>query len=237
MIIKPNDTLAAIVSRNIYAANILNEHGIDYFSRGNRNLETACLEDNGPMSTILEELWDLKCQDTSALDFQKMSLTELSIYILQTHHRFTEKKVTFIKHTLARLVRENGNADEKIERLQNTFHDLSVYLTVHMRHEELVVFPFIQELAKSKCVIHSISSKILQPIASMQEDHCHEVDTLRQLSFLTKNYSASKNADYALQITYDAMRELEQDLKIHMHLENNVLFPGALYLAYSRSNN
>jgi regulator of cell morphogenesis and NO signaling len=237
MFIKPDETLADIVSRNISAATILNEYGVDYFLRGDRNLETACLEDKCPMSVVLGELWDLKDQRTNLVNFQNVSLAELSVYILKTHHSFAEKKVTFIRHTLARLVRENGEHDKRIAKLQSVFHDLCVYLTVHMRHEELVIFPFIRRLGKNKFTFHSISAEVIHPIMAMQEDHCQEVATLKRLSDLTKNYSVTTRADYALQVTYDAMRELERDLKVHMHLENNILFPRALDLAKSTSKN
>lgn len=237
MLITPNETLATIVSRNIHAATVLNEYGIDYFSRGNRSLEMACLEDNKPMAAVLEDLGELNGPGPKTMNFQAMSLTQLSTYILKTHHRFAEKKVTFIKHALARLLRESGSYDDKLDQIQNTFNDLSVYLTVHMRHEELVVFPFIQKLARGNRIVQSLSSQIVQPIMSMQEDHRYEVDTLRRLVFLINNYLLTKKADYALKITYDAIRELEQDLKIHMHLENNVLFPGAVYLANAYMKN
>ena len=231
MLITADESLADIVSRNIGAANILNEFGVDYFLRGDRTLEAACLEDKCPMPVILGELWELTDQRSDVPDFRNASLTELSVYILKTHHKFAESKVTFIRHTLARLVRENGDRDRRIPELQDAFNDLCVYLTVHMRHEELVIFPFIRKLGRNRLALSAISTDVVQPIRAMQEDHCQEVATLRRIALLTRNYTITSKGDYALQVTYAAMRELERDLKIHMHLENNILFPRALSLA------
>jgi iron-sulfur cluster repair protein YtfE (RIC family) len=48
---------------------------------------------------------------------------------------------------------------------------------------------------------------------------------------LIKHYHAGKTSDYAIATAFNAIRELEEDLKIHMHLENNLLFPKAIKFA------
>jgi regulator of cell morphogenesis and NO signaling len=237
MEITQEDTVGLIVARNIHAASVFNSYGIDFFSRGDRTVEAACLEDHVPMPTLLEDLWELRNQNFSTPDFYTMDLTTLSIYILKTHHRFTEKRVIFIKHTLERLIREFGEQNRKVNALKDMFDDLSVYLTVHMKHEEHIVFPFIQKLAKTRAARTLSLSSIEQPIAAMKDDHDHEVLTLKSIASLTDHYAVGKNSDYGLKITYGAMRELEDDLRIHMHLENNILFPRAIDLAYSNIKN
>jgi regulator of cell morphogenesis and NO signaling len=237
MEITQEDTVGLIVARNIHAASVFNFYGIDFFSRGDRSLEAACLEDHVPMSALLEDLWELKDQNFVTPDFCNMDLTALTIYILKTHHRFTEKRVIFIKHTLDRMIRELSEQNPKMSALKRVFDDLSVYLTVHMRHEEHIVFPFIQKLARSGTVRTLPLSSIEQPIAAMKDDHDHEVRTLKSIASLTGQYTVAKNSDYGLRITYGAMRELEDDLRIHMHLENNILFPRAIDLAYSNIKN
>ncbi len=237
MNIRQDDTVGLIVARNIHAASVFNSYSIDFFSRGERTLEAACLEHCVSLSHVLEDLGDVKDRNESVPDFERMELTALSMYILRNHHKFTERKVVFIKHTLERLMREYGEENTKVYELKKTFADLSVYLTVHMKHEEFIVFPFIRKMTRVKSWRSPGMSVIADPIASMKEDHHHEVQTLAKIAALTNNYVLPGDADYALQVTYGALRELEEDLKIHMHLENNILFPKAIAFAYANIKN
>jgi regulator of cell morphogenesis and NO signaling len=227
MYIKKNDRVGAIVTRNVEAASIFNSQGIDFYSRGQRTIEHACLEDHAPLGVILEELWDLKEPDADATDFEQMDLADLSFYILRTHHQFAEKKVVYIRNGLDRFVREN-ELSVNVKDIIRIFDDLSLYLTVHMKHEEFIVFPYIQKVARSGMPDRSQVMGLEYPIAAMRDDHLHEVATLKRLASLTNNYTLSSVADIGLQMTYSAMKELEEDLKVHMHLENNILFPRTI---------
>jgi regulator of cell morphogenesis and NO signaling len=230
MDVSKNDTVGLIAARNFQAASIFNYYGIDFYSKGERTLEHACIDHNVAMTIILDELSELKGTQSN-LDFQRMNLMDLSVYILRTHHKFTEKKVVFIKHTLDRLSREYGHGGVNINGIKKTFEDLSTYLTVHLKHEEFVIFPFIQKMVKTGSTKFFKLGALEHPIEAMKDDHQHEVSVLKKLAALTNNYAVPANADYALKITFGAMKELEDDLKIHMHLENNILFPKAINLA------
>jgi regulator of cell morphogenesis and NO signaling len=229
MHVDKNDKVGLIAARNFQAAAVFNLHGIDFYSKGDRTLEHTCLDHSVSVTAIMEDLVELK-DNPDLPDFLAMDLTRLSLHILRTHHRFTEKKIVFIRHTLERLARERTPLSAKVEQLCKTFDELSIYLTVHMKHEEFIVFPFIQAIAKGRVRHFSDTTSIQHPIKAMTDDHLHEVAMLQKLGHLTNNYVLSSNADYALRITYGAMKELENDLKIHMHLENNILFPKAINL-------
>jgi regulator of cell morphogenesis and NO signaling len=144
--------------------------------------------------------------------------------------------VTFIKHTLERLQRESPST-YNIAMVKEIFDDLSLYLTVHMNHEEFVIFPFIQKMVKTKSIRFSKLRGLEHPIAAMKGDHRREVSIMRRLSRVTNNYLVPKKSDYALGIAYGAMKELEEDLKVHMHLENNILFPKAVGFAATLTKN
>ncbi|HYG04736.1 MAG TPA: DUF542 domain-containing protein [Chryseosolibacter sp.] len=225
-----SECLSSIVTANLNAASVFNYYGIDFYSRGTRTLEHACIDENVPITNILEELWDLKSRRDTVPDFTHMSMSKLSSHILQTHHKFTEKKLVFIKHTIERLVGMHGEDFPNLPQIKKTFEDLSVYLTVHMRHEEFVVFPYIQKTLRNPSASRSMLRTIHGPINSMEKDHDHEVTLLKMLATLTSNFTPQPNADFAVKTTYSSMKELVEDLKIHIHLENNILFPKALNL-------
>jgi regulator of cell morphogenesis and NO signaling len=230
MNIRKTDTVGSIVTQNIQAASVFNSYGIDYYAHGQRTLEEACIKENVPIVNLFEELWELDRPDTE-YEFAKMDMIRLSTYILRNHHKFAEKKVTFIKHSLTNLVSVFGEKLPYLLRIKKEFDELSLYLTVHMKHEEFIVFPYIQKMVRNSGHNLNTLQTIQRPISSMKEDHDHEVIALKKIRELTNNYQAPKRSDYALIVTYRAMKELEEDLKIHMHLENNLLFPKAIKFA------
>jgi regulator of cell morphogenesis and NO signaling len=50
---------------------------------------------------------------------------------------------------------------------------------------------------------------------------------------LTLNYNIPPDACNTYSVTLKLLREFEEDLHIHVHLENNILFPKSLALAES----
>jgi regulator of cell morphogenesis and NO signaling len=45
---------------------------------------------------------------------------------------------------------------------------------------------------------------------------------------LTNDYTPPSNACVSHKVTFSKLRELDNDLMQHMHLENNILFPRAI---------
>ena len=50
---------------------------------------------------------------------------------------------------------------------------------------------------------------------------------------LSGNYTTPEDAYPTFHALYDVLREFEQDLHQHIHLENNILFPSAIALENS----
>lgn len=231
-----NDCLASIVTRNIAAAAVFNYYDIDFFSRGGRTLEDACLADNVSISNVMEDLWNLEHRVGEVPDFDRMGLEPLAIYILKNHHRFAESKIGLIKHRMEAHITEFGVTDSMLAPLRTLVADLSVYLTVHMRHEEFVVFPFIRKLSRNGKLKTASLYSVERAVESMKQDHDHEAALFRSIAELTDHYTLPKGGDFGIRTLYGNLQELEEDLRIHMHLENNILFPRALDLTSSLIN-
>src|SRR5688500_2263492 len=103
MNIRKTDTIGFVVTQNILAASVFNTYGIDYYAHGSRTLEEACIDEHVPIVNLFEELWELGTPDIG-FEFANMDMIQLSAYILRNHHKFAERKVTFIKHSLNSLL-------------------------------------------------------------------------------------------------------------------------------------
>src|SRR5678815_1387851 len=72
---------------------------IDYCCGGNRPLTEACASAGVEVDNVMEQLsaLDKSAPGDRAVDFQKLSLTELITHILETHHVFTKSEMNRIR--------------------------------------------------------------------------------------------------------------------------------------------
>lgn len=225
---KKTDTVACIVTKDLRAAEIFNNYSIDFCFHGRRTVEDLCIEKKISIADIMEELWELDTNNSTSPDFTQMEIDRLTTYIMSTHHKYTEKKLVFIRNCLDRLIREHGTRHPALALLQKTFDDLSVRLFLHMNQEEFIVFPYIKKMVRKRNASSPIFQTVETPITNMMRDHRQEGISFKRIDDLTLHYTIPKNGDYSYKVTYSALKELEEDLRIHIHLENNILFPKAI---------
>jgi regulator of cell morphogenesis and NO signaling len=68
------------------------------------------------------------------------------------------------------------------------------------------------------------------PVAMMKEEHDNEGVRFRKIAELSHNYTPPKDACSTYSVTFALLKEFEADLHLHIHLENNILFPKALQM-------
>lgn len=64
----------------------------------------------------------------------------------------------------------------------------------------------------------------------MQADHDPAGALLDSIKQLTSNYNAPGDACNSYKFLFKKLEELVDDLRVHIHFENNILFPKALQL-------
>ena len=93
-----------------------------------------------------------------------------------------------------------------------------------MKKEELVLFPAIKRLEAQHHDDHPLSASIQAPIDAMVHEHVIAGDLVKQIRTLSNNYTPPDFACPTFKITYQKLREFDNDLMKHVHLENNILF-------------
>ena len=107
-------------------------------------------------------------------------------------------------------------------------------LAAHMKKEELILFPFIKKMVKAQidkgAILAPQFGTVENPIAMMMQEHDNEGERFRQIAELTNNYNPPADACNTYRVTFAMLDEFEKDLHLHIHLENNILFPEAAKL-------
>lgn len=222
--------VGGIVAENFKTAKIFTAYGIDFCCKGGTSIQDAC-EKNG---VVLENLLnDLESELTQAQKptHTAMSLTELIDHIISTHHYYVESSLSPIKAYLQKLSQVHGDRHPELHDIKDLFFEASDGLTAHMKKEELILFPFIKAMETAEENGFPLSQPhfghIVNPIAMMEHEHDTEGERFRQISQLSGGYNTPADGCQTYRVAYAMLKEFEEDLHTHIHLENNILFPKA----------
>lgn len=89
-------------------------------------------------------------------------------------------------------------------------------IEVHMRKEELILFPAMRRGGMPG---------IENPIAVMRADHDDHAGAIARLRALTGNFTPPEDACASWRALYEALAVFVAELEEHIRLENEVLFP------------
>lgn len=101
--------------------------------------------------------------------------------------------------------------------LADILHKALGELEVHMRKEELMIFP-------AMCRADS-QRRFDGPTAMLREDHEGQAAILEQIARLTDDFTPPEGACATWRALYAGAAEFGEDLVEHIHIENNILFP------------
>jgi len=224
-------TLAQIVNENHQTAAVFEKYSLDFCCKGKRSLEKACVENNLPVEVVIGELTTMSAENQpSSMDSDTVSLTELTNYIVSTHHDYTKKELPQIFAWLQKVSAKHGDRHPELYRIFECFASLKEELEDHMRKEELILFPRIVEMENS-ADYSKISPLYLQaPVTLMEHEHEQAGILLKEIHRYSNNYIPPADACTTYRLSFAALQAFEADLHRHIHLENNILFPKAIKL-------
>jgi len=224
-----------IALSNPQARHILEDAGIDYCCGGGKSLEEACLRANVPADEILRQL-RLNAERVGPGEAQWTSapLAELTKHIRERHHQYVRDAIPRLRALLAKIREKHGSNHRELGEIEKLFADVGREMLMHMQKEEQILFPFIDSLERAANGGQPVETPFFQtvknPIYSMMKEHDSAGELMRQIRFSTNGYKAPADACTSYQAAYQGLDEFEKDLHLHVHLENNILFPRAVEL-------
>lgn len=226
-------TIGEIVAENYRAATVFKKHKIDFCCNGNRSIEEACRAKNVSIWQLTKELDEaMKPGSESTTGYDSWPLDLLADYIEKKHHRYVEGRMPEIKAYLDKLCKVHGERHPELFDIHRHFFVSADELTKHMKKEELVLFPYIRRMVQAKATGETAATPqfitVKNPIAMMMSEHETEGERFREIAELSSDYTPPADACNTYRVTYALLQEFENDLHLHIHLENNILFPKAV---------
>ena len=225
-----NDTVGDVVARCPVLSRVFDEADIDYCCGGKKTLDQVCRGrglDSQVFLTTLEES-ALAPAGESADDAAAMSLTELADHIEQTHHSYLRSEFPRLDKMTEKVASVHGEKNSRLHQIRETFLALTEELSSHMMKEEQILFPMVRQLDANETTPTFHCGSLVNPIRQMESEHTHAGSALEKLRELTDGYTPPDWACNTYRAMLDALVRLEHDLHLHIHKENNVLFPRVL---------
>ncbi|HVA62263.1 MAG TPA: hemerythrin domain-containing protein [Terriglobales bacterium] len=156
-------------------------------------------------------------------------LPALADHIVQAHHAFCRREMARLTGLFQAAAHD---ADTGLSRLQASFQRLCRALEQHLLKEETVLFPLIAQIDAAHRD-HTPPPRpsfggVANPIRMMVLEHDEAAAVLAQMRQATGNFQPPADASPAYQELCAGLRAFDEDMRQHVALEDQVLFPRAV---------
>jgi regulator of cell morphogenesis and NO signaling len=222
-------TVSDIAANSLSAVRVFERFGIDYCCGGKRPLADVCREKGLDPAAVESELTAAaKAPDADGRDWNTAPLRDLIDHVVTTHHEYLRRELAPLAERLEKVYRVyNERYGETLKGLPEVFARLRSELELHIQKEELILFPAIAAL-EGGGPVHACFATVAQPIRMIESEHYIAGSALADIREITSNYAIPEYACVTYRSLMSGLQELEQDLHVPIHLENNILFPRAI---------
>jgi regulator of cell morphogenesis and NO signaling len=230
-------TLADVAATSPSAARVLEGHGLDYCCGGKQTFDEACDAKGLTPESVMLEIERVQGLGASERDWQAAPLDEIVKHIVSTHHEYLKLELPALGNRINKVLSVHGSKDHQtLSRLADVFGSLRAEMEMHMHKEELMLFPFLEQYGRAETLGRPLPpvpfGSVANPIGVMEREHEGAGGALLEIRELTNGFAYPSYACSTVRALFDGLKALEADLHVHIHLENNILFPRAIALEH-----
>ena len=226
----PENISVAEVALSFPSAHVVfQKYDIDYCCGGHQSFATVCQEFKLNPEVIWEEIG--KTQVKEIPPYLRVADWEPSFvvdFIEANHHGYSKRVLPEIEELLIKITEKHGENHPELEQISDDFNDLRLEMMEHMLMEERELFPALKKYFNKSiswdefCELMSYEGN--DPLNMVKHDHEFADELIRSINILTHQYTPPSDACASFRLAYQKLAEFERDLKMHIFLENSVLF-------------
>lgn len=229
MNISAKSIVGELVAEDYRTATVFKHNKIDFCCKGNRTIGEVCQKAQLDTAQLIDDLKkSTQKTDNATTDFKSWDIDLLADYIEKKHHRYVEKKIPELKAYLNKIVKVHGQRHPELIEIEQLFTASAHDLLSHMQKEERILFPYIRAIASGEPLRRPPFGTVQNPVEMMKHEHDNEGERFRKIAELSDNYTPPADACTTYKVAFAMLKEYEEDLHLHIHLENNILFPRAV---------
>lgn len=215
-----------IVNEMPKAADIFKKYRIDFCCGGNIPLKQAASERAVNLTEVTEQLVHLyESNDNSKenLDVWTDSPSKEIIHHIQIrYHQTLKEELAQLSPYVTKVSKVHGGGHPELLRVYELFYELKKELLEHTEKEDNTVFPMLEKLDDPNV---ENKDEMRAYIMELEKEHDHAGSILKELRDITADFNPPLDACGTYRLVYKRLEMLESDTFMHIHLENNILFP------------
>jgi regulator of cell morphogenesis and NO signaling len=222
-------TVGSIVAEDYRAAAVFQKHGIDFCCGGQQLFADACRARGIDAVQVAAELDAAISSGPGAPRFKTWSLELLARYIESNHHRYVRQAIDTLDAHTRKIAEVHGENHPELSEIATLFQGLAADLASHLQREEQVLFPHVYALVAASPMGSggaAARASASETIREMEGEHEAAGAAMAKIRRLSGGFVPPGDACTTYRVTYQELAAFEADLHQHVHLENNILFPG-----------
>lgn len=230
-----NKTIGEIVAEDYRTAKVFEDHGIDFCCGGNISLRIICKDKKIDIALLTEELEAVKSKPAERSEnFSAWDLPFLVDYIVNVHHGYLKENMDKTNGYTRKIADVHGSNHPEVIEIASIFSIIADNLKTHLREEEEEFFPALKRVETNITTGTKPAAKdieaIKESLKNLVVEHEEIGDAVHKIRHLAGDYTIPHDVCNTFALTYRKLKEFEDDLHKHVHLENNILFPKAARL-------
>lgn len=227
----PEKTVRDFVIEDFRTAAVFERHGLDFCCGGGLPLSEACRKSAADETTVRAELAAAVATPSPDPNPADWELDLLADHIVTTHHGFVRQAMPALMQHAAKVAAVHGGNHPEMVDVATLVEVVVNEMTLHMRKEEQILFPRITDMARAHRdgapLPPTPFGSVSGPIHVMEAEHEAAGAAMAAIRRLTADYTPPSDACTTYRVLFQELEAFERDLHRHVHLENNILFPGA----------
>ena len=195
------------------ATDVFRRFGIDFCCHGDVPLDEAARRRGVDVDILVDALSAL---DGTHASERPQDAGALIDHILTRYHEVHRRQMPELIALSRRVEQVHAGKPGVPAGLADMLQHALGELEVHMRKEELILFPAMRRQG---------AGPLDGPIGQMRHDHVDHGHVLERIAELTGDFTVPEGACATWRALYADAAQLRDDLIEHIHIENNVLFP------------
>jgi len=229
--INASSRIGDFIDTSADTARLLTMLGANRKEHRSQTLGEFCAESGIDGSMLLDALLTPQPSPIDqTINWSAEPLSRLIDYIVARHHGFVRRQLLRLQLLIDRVCNTDGNRLFELRAIHEAFARVRIELQEHLVTEEEVLFPLIRGLQHYSDHRGGFMGTVDRPL-SQAGQHVDEAGAnLSRLRARIADFTSVGSEPGTYQTFLAELSGLEEDLKYHFALENDVLFPRALKL-------
>lgn len=235
------ETIGQMAAKDLRTAEVFKKFGLEFCCGGNQTLQAACEEAGVSIDQVKKAMKEIPEKPVRAdKDFNRWKLDFLADYIVNIHHAYVEEEAPALHDLADKINRVHGGAHPELDGIRQHVNALLQEMLSHQKKEEHILFPFIRQMVQcekeGKPFTYPPFGTIESPVEMMLDDHNAAAEHVHTIEKLSNGYQVPADGCESYRLFFHKLKEMDDDLHQHIHLENNILFPKAIAMEKDLSN-